>query len=183
MKIILKTKIRKLGDIGDVVDVKDGYGKNLLIPNGFALFYTDKNYEYFKQRKVELEKQNSENKAAAEDIKNKINTREIVLIENAGDDGKLYGSISGAKIATYLNDLLKLQLKKTNISVNETIKEVGKYIVDVELHPEVFFEKEIIVARTKEEAIKIKKGEKVVVKKDDEAKKEEVKEEVTKKAE
>lgn len=166
MKIILKSKIRKLGDIGEIVDVKDGYGKNFLIPKGLALFYTEKNYEYFKQRKVELEKENNDKKELAETIKEQIITKDIILIENAGDDGKLYGSISGLKIANFLNFQIKLALKKNNISIRETIKEIGKYTIDIELHPEVFFEKDIVVARTKEEALKIKKGQKVVVEED-----------------
>ena len=90
MKVILKSKIKKLGNIGDIVEVKDGYAKNMLIPNGLALFYTDKNYEAFKIKKAEIEKENQENKAKAEELKDKILAKEIILIENAGDDGKLY---------------------------------------------------------------------------------------------
>lgn len=160
MKVILKSKIKKLGNIGDIVDVKDGYGKNMLIPNGLAIFYTDKNYEVFKVKKAEIEKQNQENKAKAETLKDKIAAKEVVLIENAGDDGKLYGSISGAKLANFINALLKVSdVKKANIFLKEPIKNVGKYSIILELHPEVSFEKEVIVARSKEEANKIKKGE------------------------
>ncbi|MDR2526760.1 MAG: 50S ribosomal protein L9 [Rickettsiales bacterium] len=162
MRVILKNKVKKLGNIGDIVDVKDGYGRNYLIPCGFALFYTDKNYEYFKQKKEELEKENNENKIKAEELKNKIKNIDIVLIENSGDDGKLYGSITNVKIAKFINSLLKTDFKKSVFSTNEIIKEVGKYSVNVELHPEVSFEKDIIIARSKEEAIKIKKGENVV---------------------
>ena len=75
MKVILKSKIKKLGNIGDIVEVKDGYARNMLIPNGLALFYTDKNYESFKIKKAEIEKENQENKAKAEDLKNKVLTK------------------------------------------------------------------------------------------------------------
>ena len=160
MKVILKSKIKNLGNIGDIVEVRDGYGKNMLIPNGLALFYTDKNYEVFKVKKVEIEKQNQENKAIAEELKNKVSAREIVLIENAGDDGKLYGSISGVKLANFINNLLKINtIKKANIAIKEPIKNIGKFVITIELHPEVSFEKEVIIARSKEEAVKIKKGE------------------------
>lgn len=160
MKVILKSKIKKLGNIGDVVDVKDGYARNMLIPNNLAIFYTDKNYEVFKVKKAEIEKENQENKAKAEDLKSKIASKDVILIENAGDDGKLYGSISGMKLATFINNLLKINtLKKSNISLKEPIKNVGKYEITIELHPEVSFDKEVIVARSKEEAAKIKKGE------------------------
>ena len=161
MKVILKSKIKKLGNIGDIVEVKDGYARNMLIPNGLALFYTDKNYESFKIKKAEIEKENQENKAKAEDLKNKILTKEIILIENAGDDGKLYGSITGAKLANFINSANKIEnaVKKSNITLKEAIKNVGKYEIMIELHPEVSFKKIVIVARSKEEANKIKKGE------------------------
>ena len=161
MKVILKSKIKKLGNIGDIVEVKDGYARNMLIPNGLALFYTDKNYESFKIKKAEIEKENQENKAKAEDLKNKILTKEIILIENDGDDGKLYRSITGAKLANFINSANKIEnaVKKSNITLKEAIKNVGKYEIMIELHPEVSFEKIVIVARSKEEANKIKKGE------------------------
>ncbi|MDR0423661.1 MAG: 50S ribosomal protein L9 [Rickettsiales bacterium] len=172
MKVILKSKIKKLGDIGDVVSVKDGYAKNKLIPDGFALFYTDKNYEYFKSKKEELEKENQEKKESAESLRRAIDNRDLFLIENAGDDGKLYGSINGAKISKYINGLLKGEyLKKNNISLKENIKEIGRYFIVIETHPEVVFEKEIIIARNKEEASKIRKGQKVVEKVEEENKK------------
>lgn len=160
MKVILKSKIKKLGSIGDVVDVKDGYGRNMLIPNGLAMFYTDKNYEVFKVKKAEIEKQNEENKAKAEELKNKINSKDLILIENAGDDGKLYGSITTVKLAQAINSLLNIKdLTKNNVYLKESLKNVGKYDIIVELHPEVSFDKEVIIARSKEEATKIKKGE------------------------
>lgn len=189
MKIILKSKIKKLGNIGDIVDVKDGYGRNMLIPNGLAIFYTDKNYEVFKKKKAEIEKENQENKAKAEELKAKIINKDIILIENAGDDGKLYGSISGVKLANFINSLLKINdVKKSHIFLKEAIKNVGKFPIIMELHPEVSFEKDIIIARSKEEANKIKKGEFEIKKDDkkqqnevveakDEAKNEDVKEE------
>lgn len=195
MKIILKSKIKKLGNIGDIVDVKDGYGRNMLIPNGLAIFYTDKNYEVFKKKKAEIEKENQENKAKAEELKAKIINKDIILIENAGDDGKLYGSISGVKLANFINSLLKMNdVKKSHIFLKEAIKNVGKFPIIIELHPEVSFEKDIIIARSKEEANKIKKGEFEIKKNDkkqqnevieakDEVKNEDVKEDKKEKKE
>ena len=160
MKIILKSKIKKLGNIGDVVDVKDGYARNMLIPNNLAIFYTDKNYEVFKIKKAEIEKENQENKTKAEELQGKIISRDLILIENAGDDGKLYGSITTVKLAKAINDLLKINtLTKNNIFLKDPLKNVGKYEIIVELHPEVSFNKEIIIARSRDEANKIKKGE------------------------
>lgn len=160
MKVILKSKIKRLGNIGDIVDVKDGYGRNMLIPNGLAIFYTDKNYEVFKVKKAEIEKENQEKKAIAEELKDKINSKDLILLENAGDDGKLYGSITTTKLAQALNALVKVtHLNKNNVYLKEPLKNVGKYEIIVDLHPEVIFDKEVIVARTKEEAAKIKKGD------------------------
>jgi large subunit ribosomal protein L9 len=165
MKVILKSKIKNLGNIGDVVDVKDGYAKNMLLVNNLAVFYTEKNYEVFKIKKVEIENENAENKLKAETLKEKIIGKDLILIENAGDDGKLYGSVSGVKLANFINATLKVtDVKKSNIFLREPIKSVGKYLIIVELHPEVSFDKEIIIARSKEEAAKIKKGEFVIKK-------------------
>ncbi|HSQ97930.1 MAG TPA: 50S ribosomal protein L9 [Rickettsiales bacterium] len=163
MRIILKSKVKNLGNIGDIIDVKDGYAKNMLLPNNLAVFYTEKNYEVFKVKKAEIEKENAENKSKAETLKEKITGKDLILIENAGDDGKLYGSVSSIKLANFINSILKIaDVKKSNISLREPIKSVGKYSIIIELHPEVSFDKEIIIARSKEEAIKIKKGEFVI---------------------
>jgi large subunit ribosomal protein L9 len=184
MKIILKSKIKNLGNIGDVVDVKNGYAKNMLLPNNLAAFYTDKNYEVFKIKKVEIEKENAENKVKAEALKEKIVGKDLILIENAGDDGKLYGSVSGVKLANFVNATLKVNdIKKSSVFLKESIKSVGKYLITIELHPEVSFDKEIIVARTKEEAAKIKKGEFVIKKEIAEAIPAELTAELTKKTE
>jgi len=170
MKIILKSKIKNLGNIGDIVNVKDGYAKNMLLPNNLALFYTDKNYEVFKVKKAEIEKENIENKSKAEALKEKIGGKDLILIENAGDDGKLYGSVSGVKLANFINSSLKTtDVKKSSITLKEPIKSVGKYSIIIELHPEVSFEKDVIIARSKEEAMKIKKGEFVIKKENAEA--------------
>ena len=160
MKVILKSKMKNLGNIGDIVEVKDGYARNMLIPNDLAIFYTEKNYEVFKKMKEDIEKKNQEEKKKAEDLASQISIKDLILIENASDDGRLYGSITTIKVANFINDLMKTKfLKKNNISLKDQIREVGKYTVIVQLHPEVSIEKSLIVARTKEEAIKIKKGE------------------------
>lgn len=179
MKIILKSKVKNLGNIGDIVEVKDGYAKNMLLPNDLAVFYTEKNYESFKIKKAEIEKENAENKNKAEELKSKVLAKDLILIENAGDDGKLYGSVSGVKIANFVNTLLKINdIKKSQVILREAIKNVGKFVIVFELHPEVSFEKDIIVARSKDEAMKIKKGENLVKKeKTEESQKEETKEE------
>lgn len=160
MKIILKTRLKKLGNIGDIIEVKDGYGKNMLIPQGFAVFYNEKNYEFFKTKKAEIEKQDATNKTKAEALKKKILAKDLILIENAGDDGKLYGSVTTVKLAQAINKALEIKdLNKNNVFLKNSLKNVGKFEIIVDLHPEVVFDKEVIIARTNDEATKIKKGE------------------------
>ena len=166
MKVILTSRIKTLGNIGDVKVVADGYGKNYLLPNKFAMIYSDKNYKAFEEKKKQIEEEDRKNKEAAELLKDKIEKKEIILIESAGDNDRLYGSISSLKIANFVNNLIKEKsLKKTNVIIKEPIKTLGKFSVIFDLHPEVSITKDVIVARSKEEAEKIKKGE--FVKKDD----------------
>ena len=166
MKVILTSKIKTLGNVGDIKIVADGYGKNYLLPNKYAIIYSEKNYKAFEEKKKQIEEEDRKNRELAESIKSKIENKEILLIESAGDNDRLYGSISSLKIANFVNDLLKEKvLKKTNIIIKEPIKTLGKFSIVFDLHPEISLEKDIIVARSKEEAEKIKKGE--FVKKED----------------
>ncbi len=166
MKVILTSRIKTLGNVGDIKIVADGYGKNYLLPNKYAIIYSEKNYKAFEEKKKQIEEEDKKNRELAESIKSKIENKEILLIESAGDNDRLYGSISSLKIANFVNDLLKEKvLKKTNIIIKEPIKTLGKFSIVFDLHPEISLEKDIIVARSKEEAEKIKKGE--FVKKED----------------
>ena len=204
MQIILISKIKNLGDIGDVVKVKNGYAKNYLFPQKKAINYSKINYEAFEEQKQKLQEENKKKKEQALINQEKINKKDVIIIENAGDDGRLYGSVSNIRLASYVNEITKENLvKKSNIVVYVPIKNIGKYKVSFELHSEVVFDKEIIVARTQEEAKKIKSGEwekelekkkeeeearlkvetKVIDKKNKEKKKEEKKSEEDKKIE
>ena len=166
MKVVLTSRIKTLGNVGDIKIVADGYGKNYLLPNKYAIIYSEKNYKAFEEKKKQIEEEDRKNRELAESIKSKIENKEILLIESAGDNDRLYGSISSLKIANFVNDLLKEKvLKKTNIIIKEPIKTLGKFSIIFDLHPEISLEKDIIVARSKEEAEKIKKGE--FVKKED----------------
>ena len=166
MKVILTSRIKTLGNIGDIKVVADGYGRNYLLPRKLALIYSEKNYKTFEEKKKFIEQEDQNKKANALEIKNKLSNKEIILIENAGDNDRLYGSISANKIANFVNDLIKEKLiDKNNIFIKEPIKTLGKFTIVFDLHPEISLEKDVIVARSKEEAEKIKKGE--FVRKDD----------------
>ncbi|MBO4957023.1 MAG: 50S ribosomal protein L9 [Rickettsiales bacterium] len=166
MKVILTSRIKTLGNIGDVKVVADGYGKNYLLPKKLAIIYNEKNYKAFEEHKKAIEEEDAKRKDLALAIKDKIEKKELVLLENAGDNDRLYGSITSTKIANFVNDLLKEKvIDKSNVYIKEPIKTLGKFVITFDLHSEVSVEKDIIIARSKEEAEKIKKGE--FVKKDD----------------
>lgn len=160
MKVILTSRIKTLGNIGDVKVVADGYGRNYLLPKKLAIIYTDKNYKVFEEQRKAIEAADLENKEKALALKEKIEKKEIILLEAAGDNDRLYGSISAAKLSNFVNTLLKdKSLTKNDIIIKEPIKTLGLFTIVFDLHSEVSFEKDIIVARSKEEAEKIKKGE------------------------
>jgi large subunit ribosomal protein L9 len=158
MKVILKAKIKKLGEAGDIKDVADGYGKNYLLPKKLAMIYSATNYEFFEKQKEEIKKASEESKERALKNKEKIMAKDIIILENAGDNDKLYGSVNSVRIAPLVNKLIASKdVQKNDISIPVPIKYLGQFEIIFDLHPEVTFSKEIIVARTKEEAEKIKK--------------------------
>lgn len=160
MKVILKNKIKNLGEFGDIIVVKDGYARNFLIPRGYAIFYSEANYKSFGDRKEDIAKENAANIDEASRLEKALSKLDIIILENASDDGKLYGSVSTVRLASLLNDMLKIKtIKRHNIEIEEVIRNIGKYQITVALHPEVSFVKDVIIARTKEEAQKIKSGE------------------------
>ena len=161
MKVILTSKIKTLGNIGDVKDVADGYGKNYLLPKKMAIIYSKKNYESFEKQKALMEKLDAEAYEKAVALKNKLENKEIVILENAGDNERLYGSINSLRIAKFINQMIKAdEFKKSDVKIATPIRYLGKYDVMLEPHPDTSFKIFVIVARTKEEAEKIKKDAK-----------------------
>jgi len=152
MKVLLLEKIKKLGNIGDLVDVKDGYARNYLFTRKKALRFTKENEERFKAEKEIIEKANAEkNKLAVKDSK-KISGKTLVFIRQAGDDGKLYGSVTNKDIANILKSEFSIEISVENIIISEKIKEIGFHDIIVELHAEVDAKLRLIVAKSKEEA-------------------------------
>ena len=152
MKIILTSKISNLGQIGDIVEVKNGYAKNFLIPNSKAICLTPNSQKTFEAKRSEFEKINQDNLKSANDIKDKIIGKNIVIIENASDDGRLYGSVSSALIATKINEILgQKNVSRSHIFLKKPIKEIGVYSVVVEMHSDISFEICVIVTRSESE--------------------------------
>ena len=151
MEVILLEKIGKLGHLGDKVNVKDGYARNFLIPNGKALRVTKANLEMFESRKAELAKASEEAKKQAVALSAKIKGKSFVVIRQAGDTGHLYGSVSTRDVSAVLKNA-GADIDYSKISIDTPIKEIGIYDVNVTLHPEVVEVIKVNVARSEEEA-------------------------------
>lgn len=159
MKIILTSDVSKLGKIGDVVAVANGYAKNFLIPSGKAISYTPANYKVFESKKSEFEQANLKNLDSASRAKAKIAGKDLIVIENASDDGRLYGSVNSSLLAGKINELLGEKLiSRTDIFLAKPIKEVGVYQVKLNLHSDVSFEVRAIVTRSESEAEALLRG-------------------------
>jgi large subunit ribosomal protein L9 len=151
MKIILTSAIYKLGKIGDIAEVKNGYAKNFLIPNKKAICLTVNNQKIFESKKHEFEQENQNNLKIAVNIKEKMSGKDVIIIENASDDGRLYGSVNSLNIASRINEITGEKVSRANIFLKKPIKEIGVYQIKIILHSEVSFETRIIVTRNESE--------------------------------
>ena len=157
MKVVLLERVQKLGQMGDIVDVKSGYARNFLLPFRKALRATEQNIQYYEKQKSILEAKNIENIKEAESLKTKINGNSFTLIRSASDAGALYGSVSAKDIMDVVSEN-GIIIAKNQINLEKPIKELGIYKIIVSLHPEISSEIIINVARTDEEAKLQEKG-------------------------
>ena len=151
MQIILMERVAKLGQMGDVVNVKQGYARNFLIPTGKALRASEANIAGFETQKVKLEIRNLESKAEAETLAKKLDGQQFVVIRSASDAGSLYGSVTtrdGAEAAGNAGFIVD----KKQVILGAPIKDLGIHTLSVRLHPEVEAKIELNVARSAEEA-------------------------------
>tara|TARA_B100001939_G_scaffold331712_1_gene329987 strand:- start:10397 stop:11041 length:645 start_codon:yes stop_codon:yes gene_type:complete len=160
MQVILLERIAKLGQIGDVVSVKDGYARNFLLPQNKALRATKANLDYFEAQRKEIEARNLEAKKEAEAVAAKMDNVSAIIIRSAGDSGQLYGSVSSRDIAAALLEQ-GYQVNRNQIVLDRAIKSIGIYAIEIRLHPEVSVTVSINVARSKDEAEIQAKGEEV----------------------
>ncbi len=151
MEIILLERVPKLGQMGDIVDVKNGYARNFLLPQGKALRSSEANKAIFEERRADLEARDLEVKSEASKISEKIVGRSYVVIRSASDAGSLYGSVTTRDIAEVASEE-GLSLDRQQIEMARPIKTLGLHDVQVVLHPEVIVTIEVNVARTEEEA-------------------------------
>ncbi|WP_299928205.1 50S ribosomal protein L9 [uncultured Pelagimonas sp.] len=151
MKVILMERVAKLGQMGDVVDVKAGYARNFLLLQGKALTASKENIAQFDAQKAQLEARNLETKKEAEALGEKLDGEQFVVIRSASDGGNLYGSVTtrdAAEVATSAG----FSIDRKQVVIIDPIKELGLHTVDVVLHPEVTVQIKMNVARSEEEA-------------------------------
>lgn len=166
MQVILLERVAKLGQMGEVVRVKDGFARNFLLPAGKALRATKENKTRFDSMKVQLETRNLEAKAEATKVGEKVNGVEVILVRQAGETGQLYGSVSTRDIADALTTA-GFSIARTQVVLNHPIKLIGIHSVPVTLHPEVEVSVRVNVARSAEEAARQSRGEDLSVNRDD----------------
>ncbi|MGD2132061.1 MAG: 50S ribosomal protein L9 [Maricaulaceae bacterium] len=161
MQVILLERVGKLGAMGEVVKVKNGFARNFLLPQGKALRATDENKARFERERDALEKLNADRRDAAQGKADKLEGASFVLIRQAGESGQLYGSVSARDIAEAANEAGH-DVARGQIELPQAIKTIGVYTVNIHLHGEVVVDVQINIARTTEEAERQARGEDVV---------------------
>ncbi len=161
MQVILLERIGRLGQMGDVVTVKDGYARNFLLPQGKALRATKANLEQFESQRAQLEARNLELKKEADGVAGKLDGMTFIAIRQAGDTGQLYGSVSTRDVAELVTEG-GFSIERRQVLLDSPIKTLGVHAIRIGLHPEVESRVNINVARSEEEAERQARGEDVV---------------------
>jgi large subunit ribosomal protein L9 len=160
MEVILLERVGKLGQMGDVVRVKDGFARNFLLPHGKALRATEENRTRFDGMKGELQARSASLKTEASGIADKINGRNFTVLRQASETGQLFGSVSPRDLVSLIAEA-GFNVTRNQIALNTPIKTIGQHDVPLALHPEIETSIKVIVARNNEEAARIARGEDV----------------------
>jgi len=166
MEVILLQRIGRLGQMGDVVNVRDGYARNFLLPQKKALRATAENRARFETERAQLEANNLELKKEAEAVSEKLDGKIFVAIRSAGDTGQLYGSVSTRDIAEVVT-AGGFTIERRQVILERPIKTLGLHDTRVALHPEVIVKVTLNVARSEDEAERQSRGEDVTVVKEE----------------
>jgi large subunit ribosomal protein L9 len=166
MQVILLERIGRLGQMGDVVNVKDGYARNFLLPQKKALRATPDNLTRFEKDRAQLEARNLELKKEAEAVAGKLNGQSFLTIRQAGDTGQLYGSVTTRDIADVVT-AGGFSLDRRQVILDRPIKTLGLQPIRIALHPEVFVQVTLNIARSQDEADRQARGEDVSVVKEE----------------
>ncbi len=154
MEVILLEKITRLGGVGDVVKVRDGYGRNFLIPQSKAMRATKANVAEFEAKRESLVKYNEQMRVKAEADSKAFENISVKIVRQASEDGKLFGSVTVRDVATAL-EAAGHNIERRCIDLNSTVKTLGRYKVSVSLHPEVRVNVNVDVVRTLETPVHI----------------------------
>ncbi len=162
MEVILLERIARLGQMGDVVRVRDGYARNFLLPQGKALRANEENRKRFESQRVQFEARDLERRQEAEAIAAKLEGQSFVLVRQAGETGQLYGSVTTRDL-TEAMDAGGFSVNRSQIALNQPIKTIGMHRVLIALHAEVEAHIVANVARSEDEAARQARGEDVTV--------------------
>lgn len=160
MQVILLERIGRLGQMGDVVTVKDGFARNFLLPQGKALRATEANRKRFERERAQLEARDLELKSEAQGVSTKLDGQSFIVLRQAGDTGQLYGSVSTRDIATAVTEG-GFSIERRQVMLDRPIKTLGLHEVRISLHAEVIPHVTINVARSADEAARQARGEDV----------------------
>jgi large subunit ribosomal protein L9 len=166
MDVILLERVAKLGQMGEVVRVKDGYARNFLLKRGKALRATADNRAKYDGMKAELEARNLEAKAEATKVAEKLDARNIVVLRQASETGQLFGSVSVRDIIAAF-EAEGVSISRSQVLLDHPIKTIGQHGVSIAVHPEVEVGVTVTVARSADEAERINRGEDISTRQDD----------------
>jgi len=166
MEVILLERVAKLGQMGEVVRVKDGFARNFLLKRGKALRATTDNRAKFDGMKAELETRNLQAKGEATKVAEKIDSRNVVVLRQASESGQLFGSVTVRDIiASFEND--GVTIGRSQVMLNAPIKSIGRHKIAIAVHPEVEVAVTVTVARSTDEAERINRGEDISTRQED----------------
>lgn len=146
MKLILRADVDNLGRLGDLVEVKPGFGRNYLIPQGFAMLATKANLRAFELERKKLQAAMDALKAEAQELADKLNAANVAITVRVGENDKLYGSVTSANIGDAL-EAMGIEMDRRKIVLDEPIRALGEYTLDVKLHPDVVAELTVSVLK------------------------------------
>jgi large subunit ribosomal protein L9 len=171
MEVILLERVARLGQMGDVVRVKDGFARNFLLPRGKALRATDENRTRFESMKAGLQARSLAMKNDAAGVAEKLNGKSFTVLRQASEAGQLFGSVSPRDLVRLISEA-GFPVNRNQIALNTPIKTIGQHAVPLALHPEIESAITVIVARNNDEAERIARGEDVTQRREEETEEE-----------
>src|ERR1700689_223189 len=160
MEVILLERVPRLGQMGEVVRVRDGFARNFLLPHGKALRATADNRTRFESMKSDLEARSLKLKGEASGVADKLNGKTFTVLRQASESGQLFGSVSPRDIVGLINEA-GFAVIRNQVALNAPIKTIGQHDVSISLHPEIDTTIKVVVARNADEAARISRGEDV----------------------